>query len=123
MKGFTEGFKRAAVQKLLSRGNRTVASICKEMGVSTPSIYEWKKECGKTLDMKNVGKSSIDRSAKEKMRAVMEFERLPEKDQGEFLRREGLMSEHLIQWKNVWEKALDLHNSERPLKSAFLQVG
>ncbi len=42
------------------------------------------------------------------MNAVIKFDGLTKLEQGEFLRRQGLMSEHVIEWKKVWEQALEL---------------
>ena len=107
MYGYTQEFKEMAVKKFLSRGNRTVAMICKEIGASDNSIYGWIKEYGKTVDMKAKARSPQALSSLEKMQAVMEFESLAETEAGEYLRREGLTAEHLKQWKNIWEKALE----------------
>jgi hypothetical protein len=59
-----------------------------------------------------------DLSAAQKMKAVMEFEALPEAERGLFLRREGFMSEHLSVWKKVCEQALEGGNSEGPASRA-----
>ena len=44
-----------------------------------------------------------DRSAEEKLKAVIEFEGLQVEKQGEYLRREGLHSEHIAGWKKSME--------------------
>ena len=48
-----------------------------------------------------------DRSAQEKLRAVIEFEGLQGEKQGEYLRREGLQSEHIAGWKKSMEAGLE----------------
>lgn len=109
MKKYSEEFKRTAVQKMLSRGQRPVRMICEELGVATPTLYEWVKELGndKLKGMKNTERRPQDLSSAQKMKAVMEFEALPEAEQGLYLRREGFMSEHLNGWKKVCEQALE----------------
>ena len=46
-----------------------------------------------------------DRSISEKLKAVIEFEGLDVEKQGEYLRREGLQSEHIAAWKQSMEAA------------------
>ena len=48
-----------------------------------------------------------DRSVAEKLRAVIEFEGLQDEKQGEYLRREGLQSEHIAGWKKSMEVGLE----------------
>ena len=43
----------------------------------------------------------------EKLRAVIEFEGLEVEEQGEYLRREGLHSEHIAGWKKSMEVGLE----------------
>ena len=40
--GFSDEFKKATVQKLLSRGTRKVQDIANEAGVKAPTLYEWR---------------------------------------------------------------------------------
>lgn len=47
-----------------------------------------------------------ERSAQEKLRAVIEYEGMPEDKRGEYLRREGLQSEHIEGWKKSMEAGL-----------------
>jgi hypothetical protein len=48
-----------------------------------------------------------DRSVQEKLKAVIEFEGLEVEKQGEYLRREGLYSEHIAGWKKSMEVGLE----------------
>jgi hypothetical protein len=48
-----------------------------------------------------------DRSVGEKLKAVIEFEGLQGEKQGEYLRREGLQSEHIAGWKKRMEAGLE----------------
>jgi transposase len=104
---FTEEFQKAAIQKLLLRGNRTVNSICNEMGVSTPTVYAWKKKYGRYPGMENDEKSPQNRSVEEKFKAVMEFDHLKESEQGLFLRREGFHSDHIDEWRRQMRSGLN----------------
>jgi transposase-like protein len=115
MKRYSVEFKNAAVQKFLSRGNRSVAIVAHEIGTSAHSLYIWARELGNGSTIGMCPPQDI--SPAQKMKAVIEFEALPEAEQGLYLRREGFMSEHLIEWKRVCEQAL-VSGSEAPASRA-----
>jgi transposase len=119
MKRYSKEFKKTAVQKYLSRGNRSVKMVSQELGTSPQMLYLWAKELarGTAGDMKIAERRPQDLSASEKMKAVMEFDILPLAEQGVYLRREGFMSEHLSGWKKTCELALD-SGSEAPASRA-----
>ena len=103
----SEGFKKAAVQKFHSRGSRTVLAVAREIGVSDSLLYSWTKRYATSPGMKKEERRPQDWSAAEKFKAVMAFDRLTESAQGEFLRREGLHSDHIEAWKKSMEAGLE----------------
>lgn len=111
---YSEEFKQALVQKALTRGNRTLGEICLEAGVSPPTLYLWVKKYAKAEGMNLAPRRPQDWSAQEKMKAVLEYEQLPELQKGEYLRSKGLLCEHLFQWKSLWEVALSSPASSEP---------
>ena len=102
----TEEFRRGAVEKFHSRGSRTVEEVARVMGVSSWSLYQWSKRYGRAGGMKQ-NRRPGDRSVGEKLKAVLEFEGLDVEKQGEYLRREGLQSEHIAGWKKSMEAGLE----------------
>jgi hypothetical protein len=102
----SEEFRRAAVEKFQNRGSRSVEEVGRVLGVSSWSLYQWSKRYGKTEVMK-AHRRPGDRSVQEKLRAVIEFEGLEVEEQGEYLRREGLHSEHIAGWKKSMEVGLE----------------
>lgn len=76
------------------------------LGVSSWSLYQWSKRYGKT-DVMKAHRRPGDRSVQEKLKAVIEFEGLEVEKQGEYLRREGLHSEHIAGWKKSMEVGLE----------------
>lgn len=102
----TEEFRKAAVEKFQSRGSRSVEEVARVLGVSSWSLYQWSKRYGRADGMKH-NRRPGDRSISEKLKAVMEFEGLPGEKQGEYLRREGLQSEHIAGWKKSMEAGLE----------------
>jgi transposase len=108
-----ESVRKAAVQKFLNRGSRSASEMAKEVGFSTYSLYQWSKRYGSTTAMNRAVKRSQDWSAEEKLEAVVEFGKLPEQQQGEFLRRQGLHAEQIEQWRIQIQNALDNKEAER----------
>ena len=114
-KGFSREFKQAAVKKFLTRGSRKVEEIAREVGVSTPTLYEWKEECDIDGGMKKQSKPQ-DRSANEKLKALIEYDALPAEKRGEYLRQNGLHEEHINEWRKYIDDALS--SSQKPSRSA-----
>jgi len=106
-KQFSEEFKKSAVQKILLRGGRTIEQVCGEIGVATPTFYEWKKKYASGLGMKKPDRRPQDWTAPEKWNAVLEYEGLPEEKRGEFLRKSGLHSEYIEGWKKSMKAGLE----------------
>ena len=102
----SEEFRRAAVQKFRSRGSRTAGEVARVLGVSSWSLYQWAKRYGNDDGMKR-NRRPGDRSVQEKLKAVIEFEGLEGERQGEYLRREGLHSDHIAGWKKSMEAGLE----------------
>jgi len=102
----TEEFRTAAVEKFHSRGSRSVEEVARVFGVSSWSLYHWSKGYGNLEAMKK-NRRPAERSVQEKLKAVIEFEGLEGEKQGEYLRREGLHSEHLAGWKKSMEAGLE----------------
>jgi transposase-like protein len=102
----TEEFRRAAVEKFHSRGSRTVEEVARMLGVSSWSLYQWSRRYGNGDRMKK-NRRPGERSAQEKLKAVIEFEGLEGDKQGEYLRREGLHSDHIAAWKKSIEAGLE----------------
>ena len=103
---YSEEFKRSGVEKFLSRGSRPAELIAQELGVSSHSLYKWARDYGTRPQMKKSERRPQDWTAAEKFKAVLEFEGLEASMRGEFLRREGLHSEHIESWKKSMQEGL-----------------
>lgn len=97
-------FKKSAVQKYLSRGNRSVNEIIHEIGISPPTIYQWRDQFANVGGMKKPSKPQ-NRSVNEKLKALTEFDALPSEKRGEYLRKNGLHEENLNEWRKQVEEA------------------
>ena len=103
---YSDDFKKSAVEKMLNRGGRQISAISEETGVARPTLYQWKKKFGNVLGMKKIQQRPQDKAAKDKFKAVIEYEKLPEDKRGEFLRRHGLHIEHIEEWREQMQRAL-----------------
>lgn len=119
---FTEEFKRATVQKYLSRGSRSVEEICIEAGIANPTLYQWARKYAITPGMNIKNRRPQDWSAEEKINACIEYEKLSEDLRGEFLRSKGIHKEHLAEWKLSWVEALSSPRDQRASRAEVLEA-
>lgn len=91
-------FKDAMVAKILSRGNRTILSVCDEAGVSKATAANWLRACGK-VSANSIPRGRMKWTPEAKLKAVIDIAGLPENDAGTYLRREGLYSNQVAQWR------------------------
>ena len=114
---YSEQFKEAAVEKFLLRGSKGASEICRDLGISTAAIYRWSRKCGRTPKM-NEPRGPQDLSLEQKYKAVFEYEKLAEEKRGEFLRREGLHSDHLVKWEKEIQDCFINRDSEASITRA-----
>ena len=97
-KSYSNEFKDAIRAKILNRGNRSVAEICNEEGIKYSTADNWIRSRVKLTDMKKQ-KSSNKFSAEQKLKALTETGSLSEAELGAYLRKEGLYSNQLDEWR------------------------
>jgi len=102
---YSAEFKKSAVEKLLSRGTRPVAAIIEELGIASPTLYQWKLDFARDGGMKKSTRPQ-DRSAEEKLKFLTEYAAAPAEARGEILRRLGVHKEHVEEWQLQALKAL-----------------
>jgi len=95
---YTAEFKQAAVQKAELRAGRPVSEIARELGVSVQLLNYWRKQAS-VGGMKKPKKSPSKLSLVEKQEILLKSSAMSEAEMGEFLRREGLHTTDLEQWK------------------------
>lgn len=91
-------FRDSLVKKILSRGNRSVREVCEDAGVSHRTAANWIYSRGSASDMK-IKKDSKKWSPEQKLKALIETASLSESEMGVYLRKEGLFSKQLEEWK------------------------
>jgi len=103
---YSQEVKDAIVAKVLSRGSRSIEEICKQEGICTQTVGNWLRIRAKVTGMKN-SKENKKWSAEEKLKALIETNALAENDFGMYLRREGLYSHQVTEWRTDVLKSLD----------------
>ena len=114
---YSERFKESVVRKVLSPGGPSINSMTQELGLGHTTISRWITQLGNVEGMSKrklkEGRAN-DKPPAEKLRLVNEASGLSEEALGEFLRRNGIHSAQLEQWR---KDALD-GLSAQPRKSS-----
>ena len=117
MKAYDERYKEAMIQKMLSPGGKSPCALAREMGVPQQTLSRWKREYSKVPYMsKKPSKQAKDWSAEEKLKAILETQTMGELELGEYLRKNGLYSAELEEWKSGMLEALQSTGRGRPKK-------
>lgn len=98
---YSRKHKMLILQKVLPPNSRPVHEVSKDTGVSVNSIYKWMEQAKDgTLNI-GVPEETIPRfkSDVEKFSLLIESKTLPEDQVGEWLRKNGIQSEHLTLWE------------------------
>lgn len=105
---YTEEIKRTMVQKLASPGAKSAAQLAEEVGIPQPTLSRWLREYGNIINMKQKKNSYKNITAEEKLKIVINYENLPDDKRGEFLRKNGLYSSYIDEWKKEIIAALSI---------------
>lgn len=98
IKRFTPEFKEALVKKLMSRGHKTVEQFCEENGIARSTVTRWQSECANASTVSHK-KDKSKYSAEEILKIVSETYSLNDEDLGIYLRKNGLHSNQLTEWR------------------------
>ncbi len=86
--------------------NRTVSELAEETGITTVTLYAWRKQARAAgAVVPGDGKSPDGWSSQEKFRVVLESAALNETELGEYFRRKGLYVEQIREWRAACEQA------------------
>ena len=105
----SEEHKEAVLKKRQPPYNRTVAQLAEEEGISTGTLYNWRRKA--RAEGRLLPDSSPDPegwSARDKFNAVLETAALSETEVAEYCRQRGLYPEQIQRWRASCEQANDL---------------
>ena len=95
---YSQAFKEALVTQILTRGDRTITSVCAEAGVLRRTATKWVQRCG-TVSAHSTERGRMTWTAEAKLKALVETAGLAEPELGLYLRREGLYSTQIMEWR------------------------
>jgi transposase-like protein len=97
---YSQGFREAAVKKMLEPGARSVAGLSRELGVSEQTLYNWRKQF-RVITGREEQKERTPRqwTVPERYDAILHAASLTEETYGEWLRAQGLRSDDIDTWK------------------------
>lgn len=104
--GYSEGFRKSIVRRLLAPGGPSVSALSAETGISAQSLYNWLSKLKETIEMSDQKRTPEEWSLPEKNEALLAAAALPPEEKGEWLRRKGLHSGHLTLWHGEIQAAL-----------------
>ena len=102
---YSTEFKDAIIRKILNRGVLTIGDVCEKEGLNRTTVNSWIKR-GTFRGMTNNVKSK-NWSAEDKLKALAETIGSNENDRGHILRRKGLHSHQIDEWKKQALVALE----------------
>ena len=96
---YSREFKDAIVAKIVNRGNQTIEEICSREGIGKSTAANWLRDRAMVAAMAK-HKTAKKWTAEEKLKAIIETTAMNEEDLGAYLRREGLHSNQLKEWRD-----------------------
>ncbi len=97
---YPEERKNAIVQKMLPPISMAVAELSHSEGLSTKTLYRWRKEAiAGSVYVPRKGSTKGKLSAEAKFAIVVETATLSEHELGQYCRERGLFPEQITEWK------------------------
>ena len=112
---YSTGFKNSVLNKVLPPENRSISEVSKETGVSDQTIRNWLKVIKDDNLLKSDSEISPEsRNPSEKMTLLLEGRSIEPEKLGEWLRKNGLHTEHLTLWEQeLRDKISDKDKQEK----------
>lgn len=105
---YSEERRKSVVAKLAPPHNRTVQEVADEEGISSATVYNWRKAARERGELLPDGSSGPKAwTARDKFAAVVETASLNEVERSEYCRKRGIYAEHLATWRRACERAND----------------
>ena len=111
---YSTAFKQKMVEKLLHPNGPSAWALSQECGVTYTTLSRWANDA-RTLggmETKNEKKTTKRWSTEEKLRIITEASALPDDELGAFLRREGVHTSQLEQWREAVHEAFGKQSPE-----------
>lgn len=104
MPTYSAELKEQIARKMMPPNNQTVAEISREMGISPPTLYAWRKQFQVRGFVVPKKPTTADRwDAKAKLACVIQTATMNEAERAAYCREHGLYPEQLDEWKSAFE--------------------
>jgi transposase-like protein len=99
---YSKEFKDSVVVKILNRGERTIDEVCSEVGVLKTSARNWIKASAMVASKSPQASkgSRMKWTPEAKLKAVFDTANLVDTELGHYLRKEGLYSNQVAEWRS-----------------------
>ena len=97
-KNYSEDFKKAAIQKLLSPNGPGATRLSEDLDLHIPTLYSWKQKYASSQLMKKSNKKEW--TPEQMLEAIIKTASMSEQELGEYLRSNGLLSSELEAFKS-----------------------
>jgi transposase-like protein len=117
---YTEAFRKQALEKVYTRGSRSVKAVAEELNMNPWTLKNWMKSSKDQSTTKHGASSKRpkDWSPAERLELLMESHGLDEEALNAFCREKGIFRHHLQQWRAAFEAGT---SSVSPVKPAALR--
>src|SRR5208283_4620080 len=97
---YSNGFRQGILKRVLPPASQSLHEVSQDVGISEQTIRNWmeKARTGR-LDQADGEIAPGDRQASEKLKLVIESKSIEPELMGEWLRGQGLHSEHVALWE------------------------
>lgn len=104
MPTYSTELKAQIARKMMPPNNRTVVDISRETGISTATLYAWRKQFRAQGFVVPTKPTIADRwDAKAKLACVIQTASMNETERAAYCREHGLYPEQIDQWKATFE--------------------
>ena len=125
MPRYSAQFRNTVLKKLLPPDSRSALSLAREYNLSVGTIYGWKARMRDgTLQIEDGVQANRSRQLAEKLSLLLESRSVSDETIGEWLRENGLHSQHLTVWEQEVRDAVTKSEQEarEELKAAKKKI-
>lgn len=110
---YTDAFRQQALQKVYSRGSRTVISVAEELNMNHWTLKNWmtSKNQPQAKQGSNAAKSPGNWTSAQRLDALMTTHSMDEQALNAHCRSQGIFKHHLKQWREDFESATTFSSS------------
>ncbi len=102
---YTEAFRQQALEKVYTRGSRTVKAVAKELNINPWTLKNWMRLPEESSIRKEAvsAKRPKDWSRAERLKLLLDSHGLDDEALNAFCRERGIFRHHLEQWQVAFE--------------------